>query len=218
MTILSVNVGTPREVQWRGEPVRTGIFKEPVEGVVRVEPENLAGDGQADLRVHGGADKAVYAYPSEHYDHWAAWLGDVELGFGAFGENLSLGGWLEDAVSIGDRFRAGSALLEVTQPRIPCHKLALRHERPDLPKAFLQSGRSGFYLRVLETGSLRAGDVFEREVAASPRLSVAAVQGLARGAGDASLARSAIEHPALAEAWRSDLVKRFGPARPGDSS
>ncbi|MEM7410365.1 MAG: MOSC domain-containing protein [Myxococcota bacterium] len=212
MRILSVNVGLPRDVSWRGKTVRTGIFKQAVSGAVRVERVHLEGDGQADLEVHGGVDKAVYAYPSAHYAHWSEWLGEAELAWGAFGENLTLEGALEDEVNLGDRFRAGTALLEVTQPRIPCHKLGLRHGRPDLPKAFLQSGRSGFYLRVLEPGRVEAGDAFARETIGRPKVSIAQLQSFARGEGDADLARRAIEHPALADAWRDHLVRRFGSA------
>ena len=208
--ILSVNVGTPRDAVWRGEIVRTAIFKEPVAGRVALRGDNLVGDAQADLTVHGGRDKAVYGYPSEHYVYWCDWLGTPALPWGAFGENLTTEGLLEADVGIGDRFRIGSALLEVSQPRIPCHKLALRHARPDLPKHFLASGRSGFYFRVIEPGEVGQGDAIER-AAADPRgLSVADVQSLARTKGGAEpLLRRAVAHPALAEVWRAELGARL---------
>jgi len=205
--IVSVNVGLPREVVWRGRPVSTGIFKEAVGGRVAVRGHNLEGDRQADLSVHGGPDKAVYAYPSEHYPHWREVLGG-ELPWGAFGENLTTEGWLEDAVCVGDRFQAGSAVLEVSQPRQPCFKLGLRHERPDLPKRFLRAGRPGFYLRVVREGELGAGDALERIGRDAQALPVAAVARLLRGdarPGDAALRRRALEHPALAEAWKETL-------------
>jgi MOSC domain-containing protein YiiM len=212
--LLSVNVGVPRDAAWRGEVVRTGIFKYPVAGPVAVHGVNLAGDGQADLSVHGGVDKAVYGYPSEHYPYWCQWLGKDELPWGAFGENLTTEGLLETDVCIGDRFRIGTAELEVSQPRIPCSKLALRHARADLPKHFLASGRSGFYFRIARAGELSPGDAIER-IASDPRgLTVAQVQSLARRAGDEPLLRRAVEHPALAAVWRRDLAERL--ARSGE--
>jgi MOSC domain-containing protein YiiM len=208
-----VNVGVPRDAVWRGEVVRTGIFKHPVAGPVAVRGVNLAGDAQADLSVHGGADKAVYGYPSEHYPYWCQWLGMDALPWGAFGENLTTEGVLEAEVCIGDRFRIGTAELEVSQPRIPCSKLALRHERADLPKHFLASGRSGFYFRIARAGELSPGDAIER-IASDPRgLTVAQVQSLARRAGDQALLRRAAEHPALAEVWRRDLAERLARSR-----
>jgi MOSC domain-containing protein YiiM len=207
--LLSVNVGAPRDAVWRGEVVRTGIFKSPVSGSVAMHGHNLDGDAQADLSVHGGADKAVYGYPSEHYAFWCEWLEQDALPWGAFGENLTTEGLLEADVCIGDRFAIGTALLEVSQPRIPCHKLALRHQRADLPKRFLASGRSGFYFRIAVPGEVSAGDAIERTLSDPHRLSVADVQSLARGAGDPARIRRAVEHPALAAVWREDLRRRL---------
>jgi MOSC domain-containing protein YiiM len=206
--LLSVNVGMPRDAVWRSEVVRTGIFKSPVDGRVALRGDNLVGDAQADLTVHGGADKAVYGYPSEHYGFWCEWLGQDTLPWGAFGENLTTDGLLETDVCIGDRFAIGSALLEVSQPRIPCHKLALRHQRADLPKHFLASGRSGFYFRIARAGEVAAGDPIERVAADPQRLTVAEVQSLARTKGDPALIRRAVEHPALAQVWREELRRR----------
>jgi MOSC domain-containing protein YiiM len=148
MKLLSVNVGLPREVSWKGKTVMTGIFKEPVQGRVMVRSLNLDGDGQADLTVHGGVDKAVYAYPVEHYDYWRQELPDTDLPWGMFGENLTIEGVLEQGVNIGDRFRMGTAAVMVTQPRMPCYKLGIKFGRTDIVKRFLDSQRSGFYFSV----------------------------------------------------------------------
>lgn len=161
MSLLSVQVGRPRTVEWRGEVVSTGIFKEPVNGPVIVRFLNLDGDEQADLTVHGGRDKAVYVYPSEHYPRWQKELPELEFPYGAFGENLTVEGMLENEVRIGDRLRIGTAEFVVTQPRMPCYKLAVRFDRVDMLKRLLRTGRSGFYLRVLKEGVLTAGDAIE---------------------------------------------------------
>jgi MOSC domain-containing protein YiiM len=161
MKVLSVNVGLQRIVEYRGEPVATGIYKEPVTGRVAVNEFNLAGDAQADLTVHGGYAKAVYVYPSEHYEFWRTELPDADLPFGAFGENLTILGLTETSVNLGDRFRIGTAEFVVTQPRQPCFKLGIRFGRSDIIKRFAKSGRSGFYLAIEKTGYLGAGDPIE---------------------------------------------------------
>jgi len=157
-SVVSVNVGLPQTVAWHGEAVTTGIFKTPAVGPVRVAYLNLEGDRQADLTVHGGKDKAVYAYPSEHYEYWRAVLPQRLDVWGAFGENLTSAGLDEETIAVGDRLRIGNAVFEVTQPRIPCYKLALRFADESMVKRFLQSRRTGFYLRVIEEGELHAGD------------------------------------------------------------
>ena len=157
MQLISVNVGLPRRVEWNGEVVETAIFKEPVPGQVRVGRLNLEGDRQADLTVHGGAAKAVYAYPFEHYAYWREELA-TDLPWGAFGENLTTSGLTEEDVHLGDRLRIGSAEFVVTQPRTPCFKLAVKFGRHDMVRRFHQSGRSGFYLAVAEEGFVAAGD------------------------------------------------------------
>jgi MOSC domain-containing protein YiiM len=157
MRILSVQVGKPRSVEHRGRTVRTAITKDPVLFRVRVGRLGLDGDAQADLRVHGGPDKAVYAYDLSGYAHWRDALG-ADLPHGQFGENLTVEGMPETEVRLDDVYRAGTALLQVVSPRSPCFKLAVKMERPRFPKAFLQSRRTGFYLRVLEEGELGAGD------------------------------------------------------------
>lgn len=161
MKIVSVNVGMPREAVWKGMTVRTGIFKEPVEGAVMIGKLNLAGDQQADLTVHGGPDKAVYGYPAEHYEYWRQELPGTAFSWGRFGENLTTEGLREDSLCIGDRLRIGSAVLRVTQPRMPCYKLQIRFERDDIIRRFLMSGRSGFYFSVIEAGEVSAGSKIE---------------------------------------------------------
>ena len=158
MQVISINVGLPREVEWRDQIVRTSIFKKPVAGRVRVGRLNIEGDQQSDLTVHGGAGKAVYVYPSEHYDFWQKELPDADLPWGAFGENLTTTGLTEDDVRIGDHFAIGSAEFVVTQPRMPCFKLTIRFGRADMIKRFYRSGRSGFYLAVAKEGEIGAGD------------------------------------------------------------
>ena len=161
MKIISVNVGRPRQIDWRGRRVTTSIWKTPVKGRLRVGALNLEGDEQSDLSVHGGSDKAVYAYPAEHYDFWRSELPKIEFPFGAFGENLTIEGLLEAEVMIGDRYEIGSAEFQVTQPRLPCFKLAIRFGRDDMIKRFLRSGRTGFYLAVLREGVIESGDAIQ---------------------------------------------------------
>ena len=158
---ISINVGLPREVIWRNLAVDTAIFKQPVEGPIKVRKLNLDGDRQADLTVHGGADKAVYAYPSEHYEYWRKQLPGAPLLWGSFGENLTTEGLGEDALFIGDQLRVGSAVLRVTQPRMPCYKLGLRFQRDDMVKRFLASRRSGIYFSVIDEGEVTAGSPIE---------------------------------------------------------
>jgi len=161
MRVLQVNVGLPRLVRYNGEPISTGIFKQSVAGQVKVNELNLQGDRQADLRVHGGYYKAVYAYPSEHYDYWREELPEMNLPYGMFGENLTTEGLLETDVKVDDRFRIGTAEFVVTQPRFPCFKLGIRFNRPDIVERFAGSGRSGFYMAIEKTGVLEAGDKVE---------------------------------------------------------
>lgn len=156
-TVISVNVGAPRRVTWNGRNVTTAIFKEPTAGRVKMRRLGIEGDQQADLTVHGGADKAVYAYPSEHYSYWQGEL-QRSLPWGMFGENLTTAGLLEDSVHLGDRFRIGSAELVVTQPRFPCYKLGIKFGSMEMVQRFLNSGRSGFYFAVELEGEVGAGD------------------------------------------------------------
>lgn len=160
--VVSVNVGRERLVSWRGRSVPTGIFKEPVAERIVLRDDHVEGDTVADLRVHGGWSKAVYAYPAEHYAWWREELPGQDLPWGMFGENLTIEGLSEDAVTIGERFRIGSADLEVTEPRLPCFKLGIKFGRTDMIKRFLQSGRTGFYFAIVTPGDVGAGDVIER--------------------------------------------------------
>jgi MOSC domain-containing protein YiiM len=161
MKILSVNVGLPWEVAWQGKMVTTGIFKEPVKGPVMLRTLNLDGDQQADLTVHGGVNKAVYVYPSEHYGYWRSELPGVDLPWGMFGENFTTEGLREEAVFIGDRFRIGETEVMATEPRMPCYKLGIKFGRDDIIKRFLASRRTGFYFAVVREGMVGAGDAVE---------------------------------------------------------
>lgn len=219
MKLVALSVGMPREVHARGETVLTSIFKEPVDGPRHVSLLNIEGDRQSDLSVHGGPDKAVYAYPAEHYPLWRDELGVPDLSWAAFGENLTTEGLTEAGVCIGDRYRVGTAEFVVTQPRMPCFKLALRFGRPDMITRFQQSGRSGFYLRVTREGELEAGDRIER-IERDPReLSVADVVRLftvdtADGTHHA-LVRRATEHPVLPARLRDYFRRRTASDAPG---
>ena len=168
MKLISLNVGRPRLVEWRGQVVSTGIFKEPREGRVRLRRLNLDGDRQADLTVHGGRDKAVYVYPSEHYTSWQAELPDAKLSAGSFGENFTTEGLTEDVVCVGDTFTVGGCVVQVSQPRQPCSNISRRWERPDLPRRMEENGWTGFYLRVLQTGEVGAGDALRLVERAHP--------------------------------------------------
>src|SRR5215204_1984737 len=172
MKLLSVNVSPPAEVVHGGKTVTTGIFKEPVDGRVMLRTLNLDGDGQADLIGHGGIHKAAYAYSVENYDYWKRELGRTDLTFGQFGENLTVDGMLEDEIHVGDVFRAGDALVEVTQPRVPCYKLGIKMGLRGFEKKFLASCRVGYYLRVLEEGEVGVGDVPDRVRADPERITV----------------------------------------------
>jgi MOSC domain-containing protein YiiM len=208
--IISVNAGLPRRVEWRGKAVLTSIFKAPLTGRVKVTRLNVLGDQQSDLSVHGGLDKAVYAYPSEHYAFWHNELPGTDLPWGAFGENLTIEGLLEDTVRIGDRFRAGSAEFMVTQPRIPCFKLGIRFDRPDMVKRFLRSGRTGFYLAVLREGDIGAGDSLELLAEGDTDVTVADILGLYTAeAANQDRLRRAIESSALPESWRQYFRERL---------
>jgi MOSC domain-containing protein YiiM len=209
MRVVSLSVGLPREVEVRGGTVLTSIFKTPVDRRLRVTTLNIEGDEQSDLSVHGGVDKAVYVYPAEHYEYWRTELPDADLPWGAFGENLTTEGLLED-VRIGDRFRVGSAEFIVTQPRMPCYKLGIRFGRPDILKRFLQSGRSGFYLAVTQEGDVGAGDRIEPIAQADDGLTVADVVRLYTvDAENQELLRRATRSSRLPESWRDYFRKRL---------
>lgn len=210
MKIISLNVGLPRLVLRNNEPVSTGIFKEPIAGRVRLRTLNLDGDRQSDLSVHGGPYKAVYLYPSEHYEFWKQELPDMALPWGMFGENFTSEGLFETETNIGDKFRIGSAELMVTQPRMPCYKLGIRFGRADIIKRFLVSERTGFYFSVSKEGEVGAGDEFEvleKNDSGVRVVDVTRLYGSDRENVD--LLRHAIATEALPASWRDYFRKRI---------
>ena len=215
MKILSVNVALPREVSWQGKLVTTAIFKEPVKGPVMLRTLNLEGDRQADLTVHGGVTKAVYAYPSEHYRYWRTELPGVDLPWGMFGENFTTEGLLEENVYIGDRFRVGETELTVTEPRMPCYKLGIKFGRADIIKRFLASRRTGFYFAVVREGMVVTGDAIKLIGREQQEISVAGITRLyAFEKNDLKGLRRAIDVEALPESWKGyfqhQLEKQIG--------
>jgi MOSC domain-containing protein YiiM len=210
MKIISINVGRPRLVLRDGETVSTGIFKDPIAGRVMLRKLNLDGDRQADLTVHGGPEKAVYAYPGEHYPFWKRELPDMDLPWGVFGENFTTEGLLETETNVGDRFRIGSAEVMVTQPRMPCYKLGIRFGRADIIKRFLVSERSGFYFSVLQEGEVGAGDEFELlEKNASGVRVVDVTRLYSSDKRNLDLLRQAIATEALPSSWREYFQARI---------
>jgi MOSC domain-containing protein YiiM len=208
--VISVNVGGPRHVEWHGRPVQTSIWKYPVEGRIPLRRLNLEGDEQSDLSVHGGPHKAVYLYPFEHFDVWARELPEIDFPLGAFGENFTTQGLLEEDVAIGDRFKVGTAELVVTQPRMPCFKLGIRFGRDDMVKRFLRSGRSGYYVAVAREGVVGRGDIIERLSRDSRGVSIADVFALySRDAGNRELLERVVDHPGLPESWRESFRHRL---------
>ncbi len=207
MQLVSVNTALPQDVLWQGKTVRTSIFKQPVAGPVAVHAEHLAGDGQADLRVHGGPDKAVYAYPQEHWDYWRQLLPAAQLVPGAFGENLTTRGLLEAEVRVGDCFQLGTAVLLAVQPRRPCVKLGIRLAWPSIVREFELARRSGIYFRVQQPGTLQAGDVITL-VQASPYAATIQdmVDCLAPGPHDLGKVRALLATPYLSGSWRGRLT------------
>jgi MOSC domain-containing protein YiiM len=212
--VVSVNVGLPRTVQWKGKTVATGIFKTPVSGRIHLRSLNFDGDRQADLSVHGGPNKAVYAYPIEHYAYWKHELADMVLPWGFFGENLTIEGLSEDTLQIGDRFCIGSAEVKVTQPRLPCFKLGLRFGRDDIVKRFLASGRLGFYFSVVTEGEIAAGDDVLLTERAKDTLPVSEITRLyARDRDDLEGLQRVVRVAALPEDWRDhfkEQIQRVG--------
>jgi MOSC domain-containing protein YiiM len=213
MKLVSVNVALPRLLAWAGATFKTGIFKNPVEGRVQLRTTNLDGDRQADLSVHGGPNKAVYGYPSEHYPAWSAELPalpEFARTWGAFGENFTTEGLLETDVSVGDRYRVGSAVVKVTTPRLPCYKLAAKFQSDDMIERFLRSGRCGFYFAVVQEGEVGAGDEFELLGREDPTLTIAEVNSLytSKSPNRESLQRS-IEVKTLPEGWRDRFRARL---------
>ncbi len=218
MKLVSLNTGLPRDVMWHGRNVTTGIFKAPVEGRVALRKLNLDGDRQADLAVHGGEFKAVYCYPVAHYDYWRRELPGHELPTAIFGENFTVDASeiesaFEDSVHLGDRFSVGSAEVIVTQPRLPCYKLALRFQMDDMVKRFLASGRTGFYFAVTREGEVGAEDEMKRigrdpngvPVSEITRLYIAK----SYSDDDVSSVRRALQVAALPESWKGYFRERL---------
>lgn len=210
MKLISLNVALPRIVESNGDPVVTGIFKEPVPGPVMLRTLNLDGDRQADLSVHGGPSKAVYGYPSEHYEFWKREFPDMDLPYGMFGENFTTEGMFETGVNVGDRFRVGAAELMVTEPRQPCYKLGIKFGRADIIRKFLQSRRSGFYLAVLKEGEVEAGDEIELISRDQNSIAISDITRLyAFEKDDLETMRRAVKVEALPESWREYFQKQI---------
>jgi MOSC domain-containing protein YiiM len=208
--IASLNVARPRLVVYKGETINTGIFKQPVSGPVQLRTLNLDGDRQADLTVHGGPNKAVYGYPSEHYPFWQEELPGVDLPWGMFGENFTTVGISEDDLHIGDRFQIGSSIVMVRQPRTPCFKLAAKFQRDDILERFLLSGRSGFYFSVEQEGSVAEGDDFQLFKRNRDGVTISEMNRLfVREKCNPDLLRKAIHTPALPENWREYFSERL---------
>lgn len=221
MKLLSVNVAQPRTVTYRARTYPTAIFKQPVAGRVMVRRLNIDGDAQGNLKTHGGPDMAVYAFGHENYVLWEREYGR-KLAFGAFGENLTVTGMDEAEISVGDEFRVGTARLQVTEPRTPCHKLAMKFEDDDLPRRFAATGHVGFYFRVLEEGEIGAGDDIVALARDPAHLTIAEVLALwaDKGAGVGALAR-AVKVAALSATWRrrfEDRLKALGAAASADDT
>ncbi|TMH91355.1 MAG: MOSC domain-containing protein [Betaproteobacteria bacterium] len=216
--LLSVNVGLPREIEWRGRIVRTAIWKEPIQGRRGVKRLNVEGDGQADLRGHGGEQRAVFVYQIESYRYWEERLGRHDLTHGQFGENFTIEGLPDDEVCIGDRYRIGTALFEVTQPRVTCYRVGIRTNEPHMAALLTSSGRPGFYLRVLEEGEVGAGDPILLITRGPERMTVARVNALLYSSQHPrDQLERALRIPALSPGWQwsfKELV-RSQDAHPG---
>ncbi|HMJ60230.1 MAG TPA: MOSC domain-containing protein [Bryobacteraceae bacterium] len=209
MQVISVNVGQPREVETLRGIVLTSIFKSPVSGRVAVRNHNLEGDRQADLRVHGGPNKAIYAYSSEHYSYWAKRLPDTELPYGKFGENLTIAGLTEEQAHIGDSYRIGTCILRVTQPRMPCFKLALRFERTDMIKLFWKSGLSGTYFAIAKEGELGAEDDIELVEKHPAQVAIAdVVKVYKRETTDPEIYARVMQAP-ISGSWKEEIRERW---------
>ncbi len=210
MKLVSLNVARPHLALYKGKTINTGIFKKPVSGPVQLRTLNLDGDRQADLSVHGGPHKAVYAYPSEHYPYWRQELPGVELPWGMFGENFTTAGLAEDDLHIGDRFQIGSAIVMVRQPRIPCYKLAAKFQRDDILERFLLNGRSGFYFSVEQEGLVEVGNAFELLDRNADGITISEMNRLfVREKYNQDLLRKGIQTAALPEDWREYFSERL---------
>jgi ferredoxin-NADP reductase/MOSC domain-containing protein YiiM len=205
--LLSINVGLPRDIEWKGRTVHTGIWKDPVHGRCRVTRLNLVGDGQGDLAGHGGEQRAVFVYQIESYRYWQEQLKRGDLVYGQFGENFTIEGLPDDAVCIGDRYQIGSALFEVTQPRVTCYRVGIRVNEPRMPALLTSSGRPGFYFRVLQEGDVGAGDEIVKVGESTERMTVAEINALLYSPGHArDRVERALRIAALSPGWRSSFA------------
>jgi MOSC domain-containing protein YiiM len=212
--VISLNVARPHLMVYKGVTINTGIFKKPVTGRIVLRTLNLDGDRQADLSVHGGPNKAVYGYASEHYEFWRQELPDTKLPWGAFGENFTTEGLREEELHVGDRFRVGSATVMVRQPRMPCYKLAAKFQRDDMIKRFLRSGRSGFYFSVEAEGEVGEGDSFELISRSNDGITIAEMNQLyIQEKYNRDLLQKAIATAALPEDWREYFLPRLNGPR-----
>ena len=204
--LLSVNVGLPRDIAWNGKTVRTAIWKSPVEGRRMVRKLNIVGDAQGDLAGHGGEQRAVFVYQMDSYHYWESFLGRSDFIFGQFGENFTVEQLSDDEVCIGDRYRIGNAIFEVTQPRVTCYRVGIRMNEPRMPALLVEHHRPGFYFRVLHEGEVGAGDDIVKITDGPERISVAEVDALLYlpGLSSEQLQR-ALRIPALSKGWQSSF-------------
>ena len=213
MRVISVNVGALRTISHQGQAVQTGIFKDPVDGRIPVQFHGLEGDQQGDTRLHGGIEKAVYVYPKEHYDYWQTQWPELPFSWGMFGENLTCEGALENTMHIGDRWSIGSAQFEVVQPREPCYKLGIKFGNPKIIKQFFSSGRSGWYLKVIEEGEVGAGDEISPLGRNAQAVTVTDLNKfLSHTAEDPAILKRALEIETLTERWRDSITRFLGKA------
>jgi ferredoxin-NADP reductase/MOSC domain-containing protein YiiM len=216
-SLVSVNVGQPREIEWRGKTYRTSIWKTPVQGKVKVSRLNVAGDGQADLVGHGGEQRAVYVYQMDSYRHWSTFLNRDDLAPGQFGENFTVEGLSDAEVCIGDRFSIGTAIFEVSAPRVTCFKVGIRMDRPDMPALLVSHRRPGFYFRVIEEGQVGAGDAIHKLSPGPQRMSVVEIDALLYSANHpAEALRRAVVIPALSPGWQTSIKALLDANERGD--
>ncbi|MGZ8749228.1 MAG: MOSC domain-containing protein, partial [Mycobacterium sp.] len=206
--LVSVNVGMPADVAWRGKTVHTGIYKDPVQGSVMVRRLNIDGDGQGDLGGHGGEQRAVMVYQTESYDHWQRHFGRDDLRPGMFGENFTITGLGDDEVCIGDRYRIGEAEFEVTQPRVTCFRVGMRLGEPEMPNLLVAHHRPGFYFRVITAGLVAAGDEIVRTRRGRHELSVADIDALLYLPDrDVGMLRKVVDVPAMSPGWQQSFAE-----------
>ncbi|HEX3999838.1 MAG TPA: MOSC domain-containing protein [Pirellulales bacterium] len=219
MKLISINVGQPRVVDWKGKEYTTGIFKYPVDGPIVLRKLNLEGDKQVDLSVHGGPDRPVYVYPAEHYDFWKTALNQpVLLPWGSFGENFTSSGILEDDIHIGDHIRFGSVVLMPTQPRMPCVKLGIRFNDAAMVKRFMETERCGFYMAVVKEGEVTAGDKIEIVSRAENSMSIIELRRIYMAKDEPAAIQRALNLPALSQDWREQFLKRLADCEPATTS